>query len=70
MIISSTPSAILTHALEQARAHGVPGEMRNRLRLAAEYAEKNGGKLPPWLEFGQMPKESHLPVLKQEETPC
>jgi hypothetical protein len=60
---------ILRTGLDQARTYCAPGEMLNRLRLAAEYAEANAGTMPPWINVCQKPKESKLPVLVEEETP-
>lgn len=65
------PVDILQHGLEQARTLGAPGEMRNRLRLSAEYAATHAGALPPWLDFAQLSKAAHLPRLEQtEESEC
>ncbi len=59
---------ILRTGLEQARTHGAPGEIRNRLRLAAEWAETHMGQLPPWLDLPTT-KTVTLPLLREEESP-
>lgn len=60
-------ASILRHGYEQAAAYGAPGEMRNRLRLAAEYAETHNGQLPEWLGYHAKPKVYQLPVLVESE---
>lgn len=61
-------ATILLTALEQARQLGAPGDMRNRLRLAGEWAQAHGGQLPPWLDFQANPKPSPLSVLKEDQS--
>jgi hypothetical protein len=59
---------ILRDGYAQAKACHAPGEMLNRLRLAAEWAETHLGQLPPWLDLPTT-KTVTLPVLREEESP-